>query len=103
HRHLSASANSTPFPPPRSSHLALYGAVFDLDAYIAYIRRHGYPVQLLKEMDIDEIMHFMQKDKKNHRSDYISYVVFEDKNTPAVTDIKIEDLQNMLTALKERI
>ncbi len=81
----------------------LNGAGFDLDAYIAYIRRHGYPVQLLKEMDIDEMMHFMQKDKKNHRSDYISYVVFEDKNTPAVTDIKIEDLKNMLTALKERI
>src|SRR5699024_2235706 len=94
----------------------LNGAGFDLDAYIAYIRRHGYPVQLLKEMDIDEIMHFMQKDKKNHRSNKISFIGFKKKNTPVITDIKIKNIntagvtdirvegtQNMLTGVRKRI
>ena len=45
----------------------------------------------------------MQKDKKNHRNDYISYVLFKNQSTLAVSDIKVSELKNMLTALKERI
>lgn len=76
---------------------------FDINSYAAYLRRHGYPVYLLSEMDIKEMIMLMQKDKKNHRNDYISYVLFKDQNTLAVSDIKISELENMLTALKERI
>lgn len=76
---------------------------FDLDAYTAYMDKHGYPVHLLKEMDIDEMISLMQKDKKNHRNDYISYVLFKNQSTLVVSDIKVSELKNMLTALKERI
>lgn len=79
------------------------GTAFDINSYAAYLRRHGYPVHLLSEMDIKEMIMLMQKDKKNHRNDYISYVLFKDQNTLAVSDIKISELENMLTALKERI
>ena len=67
------------------------------------MERHGYPVRLLEDMDIDEMINLMQKDKKNHRNDYISYVLFRDQSTLAVSDIKVSELKNMLAALKERI
>lgn len=81
----------------------LNGTDFNIGNHINYMRRHGYPVNLLKEMDIDEMMQLMMKDKKNHRNDYISYIVFKDQNTPEVMDIKIENLKKILAALKERI
>lgn len=81
----------------------LNGTDFDLDAYTAYMENHGYPVHLLREMDIDEMIILMQKDKKNHRNDYISYVLFKNQSTLAVSDIKVSELKNMLAALKERI
>ena len=81
----------------------LNGTGFNIDQHIHYMRRHGYPVNLLKEMDTGEMMQLMMKDKKNHRSDYISYIVFKDPKTPEVIDIKIGDLKNLLAALKERI
>ncbi len=81
----------------------LNGTDFNIGNHIDYMRRHGYPVNLLKEMDIDEMMQLMMKDKKNHRNDYISYIVFKDQNTPEVMDIKIENLKKILAALKERI
>lgn len=81
----------------------LNGTDFDIDVYTAYMENHGYPVLLLKEMDIDEMINLMQKDKKNHRNDYISYVLFKDQSTLAVSDIKVSELKNILTALKERI
>ena len=81
----------------------LNGTDFNIGNHIDYMRRHGYPVNLLKEMDIAEMMQLMMKDKKNHRNDYISYIVFKDQNTPEVMDIKIENLKKILAALKERI
>ena len=81
----------------------LNGTDFNIGNHIDYMRHHGYPVNLLKEMDIDEMMQLMMKDKKNHRNDYISYIVFKDQNTPEVMDIKIENLKKILAALKERI
>ena len=81
----------------------LNGTDFNIGNHIDYMRRHGYTVNLLKEMDIDEMMQLMMKDKKNHRNDYISYIVFKDQNTPEVMDIKIENLKKILAALKERI
>ena len=81
----------------------LNGTDFNIREHTGYLRRHGYPVNLLKEMDIDEMMQLMMKDKKNHRNDYISYIVFKDRNTPEVVDIAIEDLKKILKAFKERI
>lgn len=81
----------------------LNGTDFDIDGYTAYMERHGYPVHLLEDMDIDEMINLMQKDKKNHRNDYISYVLFRNQSTLAVSDIKVSELKNMLAALKERI
>lgn len=76
---------------------------FDIDFYTAYMKQHSYPVELLKKMDVQEMLALMLQDKKNHQSDYISYVVFEDENTLTVTDILIDDITNMLRRLKERI
>lgn len=76
---------------------------FDIDSYTTYMAHHGYPINLLNEMDIDEMITLMQKDKKNHRNDYISYVLFKDERTLAVSDIKVSKLRNMLLALKERL
>lgn len=81
----------------------LNDTAFDIDVYMSYMENHGYPVLLLKEMDIAEMISLMQKDKKNHRNDYISYVLFKDQSTLAVSDIKVSELKNILTALKERI
>ena len=81
----------------------LNDTAFDIDVYMSYMENHGYPVLLLKEMDIAEMISLMQKDKKNHRNNYISYVLFKDQSTLAVSDIKVSELKNILTALKERI
>lgn len=81
----------------------LNGTDFNLDEHIGYMSRHGYPVNLLKEMDTGEMMQLMMKDKKNHRNDYISYIVFKDKQTLEVKDINTANLEKILKALKERI
>src|SRR5699024_8125779 len=81
----------------------VYQLEIALDYYVDYMKHHGYPVGLITEMDVDEMLELIKKDKKNHKSDYISYVLFKDENTLTVTDIKVSDLKMMLTKLKERI
>ena len=81
----------------------VYQLEIALDYYVDYMKHHGYPVGLITDMDVDEMLELIKKDKKNHKSDYISYVLFKDENTLTVTDIKVSDLKMMLTKLKERI
>ena len=81
----------------------VYQLEIALDYYVDYMKHHGYPVGLITDMDVDEMLELIKKDKKNHKSDYISYVLFKDENTLPVTDIKVSDLKMMLTKLKERI
>lgn len=81
----------------------VYQLEIALDYYVDYMKHHGYPVGLITDMDVDEMLELIKKDKKNHKSDYISYVLFKDENTLTVTDIKVSDLKMMLTNLKERI
>jgi 3-dehydroquinate synthase len=81
----------------------VYQLEIALDYYVDYMKHHGYPVGLITVMDVDEMLELIKKDKKNHKSDYISYVLFKDENTLTVTDIKVSDLKMMLTKLKERI
>ena len=81
----------------------VYQLEIALDYYVDYMKHHGYPVGLITDMDVDEMLELIKKDKKNHKSDCISYVLFKDENTLTVTDIKVSDLKMMLTKLKERI
>ena len=81
----------------------VYQLEIALDYYVDYMKHHGYPVGLITDMDVDEMLELIKKDKKNHKSDYISYVLFKGENTLTVTDIKVSDLKMMLTKLKERI
>lgn len=81
----------------------VYQLEIALDYYVDYMKHHGYPVGLITDMDVDEMLELIKKDKKNHKSDYISYVLFKYENTLTVTDIKVSDLKMMLTKLKERI
>lgn len=74
---------------------------FDIDHYKAYIASHNYPVQLLKDMDIDVMLKLIEKDKKNHQEGVISYVLFDQDQTLTVTDLSRDDLKIHLTDLKE--
>lgn len=75
---------------------------FNIDFYEVYMAKHGYPVELLKHMDVKEMTDLMLQDKKNHQSGFISYVVFEDSSTLTVADIHLDDITIMLNQLKER-
>lgn len=86
-----------------SLHLSnkVHNTEYDLDAYNSYMKYHGYPVHLLKEMDIDVMLKLIEKDKKNHLSGVISYVLFNQDSQLVVTDLKIETLKEYLLELRE--
>ena len=81
----------------------IYQQDFDLDKYYNFMAHHGYPVQLLQNMNEDDMIKLMQQDKKNHQGDLITFILFSDTNTLTLTDIKKSDLYDYLRRIKETL
>lgn len=77
--------------------------IFDLQKFHEYFSVLGYPVGLLSEMDIDEMIGLMRHDKKNTRNEAIGFVLVNESFSPYFTELNINALENYLSGIKESI
>ncbi len=76
---------------------------FNLRRYYDYFTGLGYPVDHLKEIDADEMISLMTKDKKNNSSDSIGYIVLDSAGHARFTEFEQELLIKYINDLKERL
>lgn len=77
--------------------------IFDLQKYHAYFSGLDYPVGLLGEMDIEQMISLMRHDKKNIKNETIGFVLVDESFSPYFTELNIDALENYLSGIKESI
>lgn len=77
--------------------------VFDLKNYHDYFSGLDYPVGLLGEMDIEQMIGLMRHDKKNTKNEAIGFVLVNEDFSPYFTELNINALENYLSGIKESI
>src|SRR5690625_1532241 len=77
--------------------------IFDLQKYQAYFSGLDYPVGLLGEMDIEQMISLMRHDKKNIKNETIGFVLVDESFSPYFTELNIDALENYLSGIKESI
>lgn len=77
--------------------------IFELDKYREYFLGLDYPVELLGQVDIDQMISLMRHDKKNIKNEAIGFVLVDENFSPYFTELNINTLENYLNGIKESI
>lgn len=77
--------------------------IFDLEKYYKYFSNLDYPMDLLAELDIGQMIHLMEHDKKNIKNQSIGFILTGKDFSPYFTELDIKDLADYLTQLKESL
>lgn len=77
--------------------------IFDLEKFREYFSVLNYPLGLLGEMDIEQMISLMKHDKKNIQNEAIGFVLIDESFSPYFTELNINTLLNHLSGIKESI
>ncbi|CAD2077383.1 3-dehydroquinate synthase [Phocicoccus schoeneichii] len=78
----------------------MYNDIFDLESLISYLKKIGYDLSPLKEMNTTEMIHYMSSDKKNMRKSFIGYIILREYGHPELIEISTSDLEALLNEMK---
>ncbi|WP_411841809.1 3-dehydroquinate synthase family protein [Salinicoccus sp. HZC-1] len=76
---------------------------FDLKHYYEYFKGLNYPIDMLKEIDADEMISLMSKDKKNQSVNRVGYIVMNSTGEARFTELEQDLLTKFINSLKESL
>ncbi len=77
--------------------------IFNLEAHHQYLSGLGYPVDLLKAFDPQQMLKFMSHDKKNIHDASVGFVLMNKDFKPYFTEIDTGEMEKYLRELKDSL
>ncbi|WP_026366384.1 3-dehydroquinate synthase [Salinicoccus albus] len=77
--------------------------IFDLSYYYCFFDNLGYPMDILKDIDAEEMLSLISKDKKNQNTQTAGYVILKEFGEAKFIEIEKETLGKYINDIKESI
>lgn len=76
---------------------------FDLQYYYRFFDNLGYPMDMLKDIEADEMLSLISRDKKNQSTETAGYIILKDFGNANFIEIEKEVLRKYIIDIKESL